>query len=137
MGMGSVPCHAWTISSEKLREIVPAAWAGLYRQLEVAGITLDQLALARDQEIEVSESDSANDAIAHDLQVLLDAFREATRIGESFLELELHYYDAESGDRYDELESGANWLVAGVQQLTPAGVRHREVVEWKGWTVFG
>lgn len=137
MGMGSIPLHAWTISHQQLQILIPSAWAELQLQLDTHGIQLNHLTRARDEEEAVSESDQTCQGIDAALQRLCDAFREATRVGDICLELELIHYSAECGSRYDELDPGANWLVAGVQQLTPAGEKFRDAIEWKSWTVFG
>ena len=136
MGMGTAPSHAWIISQEQLHRLVPAALANLNRLLASQGKNLSDLALAKAQEEAVSESDEACQAIDAALERLDREFQAATRVGKSCLELELFHYCAAEGSRYDELEEGANWLVDGVKQFTPAGEKFKDRIEWKGWTTF-
>lgn len=136
MGMGTVPGHAWIIDDEQLYAVVPDAWNSLGQLLAGQGKSLSDLALAKAEEEEISESEEACQAIDAALERLLADFREATRVGESCLEIELFNYCAAEGSRYDELVDGANWLVDGVQQFTPAGAKFQQHIEWKGWTTF-
>ena len=136
MGIGSAPSHAWTISHEQLASLVPVAWANLSHELNRYGTSLDALARSRADEEPASESEDAREAIDRALEQLFQEFKVATQVGESCLELELFHYSADEGSRYDDLNDGANWLVDGVQQLTPAGAKFRDRIEWKGWTTF-
>ena len=116
---------------------MPVAWASLCQELSSNGVSLNDLALAQAQEDAVSESEAACQAIDDALERLCRAFQEATKVGESCLELELFYYSSTDGSRYDELHEGANWLVDGMQQFTPAGEKFKDRIHWKGWTTFG
>lgn len=136
MGMGTAPSHAWVIDHEQLQALVPDAWNNLGKLLAREGKSLSDLASSLAADEEISESKEARQAIEAALERLVADFREATRVGESCLRLELFHYCAAEGSRYDELEDGANWLVDGVQHLSPAGAKFQQYVEWKGWTTF-
>lgn len=136
MGMGAMPCHGWTISQEHLQALLPEAWRPLQEALERHGVTLDAFAQAIDQEVLVGGSKDAAAELEELLHQLYQQFHAKTTVDESFLELELMYYDAGLGSAYDELESGANWAVRGVRHYTPAGEAFRDKVERKSWTVY-
>ncbi len=137
MGMGHVPFHAWTISHEQLELLVPDAWAEFQKQLESQNLQLKDIAFALRLEEPCCESEAASNAIQAALQRQCEAFQEATRVSDSHLELELTHYDPELGSRYDELETGANWLVSCVRQFTPSGEKFKDRLDYKGWTEFG
>lgn len=136
MGMGAMPCHGWTISQEHLQALLPEAWNELQQALQRYGVTLEDLAQAIVQEECVGNSEEAATELEELLEQLYQQFHVKTAIDESFLELELMHYDGGLGSCYDELESGANWLVNGVRHFTPAGKAFRDKVEPKSWTVY-
>ena len=136
MSKGVVPFHAWIISPEKLQLLLPAAWAELQHTLSRYEVTLDELARAIEQEEQIGKSADASQDIQEALHELYEQFITATTVGESFLDLELIHYDPETGDSYDQLEPGANWLVGGVREFSPAGRKFQNDVEWKGWITY-
>lgn len=140
MGMGSAPGHGWIISNDDLRKIIPHQLAHFEGVLEENELDLSSLA----QELAMGQDAAESVGIALDL--LYEAFLEATKIPPeqnergvktSALELELLYYSSDDGDRYDELEDGANWSVYGMMELSPAGKKYSDVVALKQWTQFG
>ncbi len=131
MGMGSAPCHAWTISLDGLKAICPKEVELCEAALEALDDDWNSFALAMEQE---EQLDDATDDAWEKLQA---AFKEATRVGNSCLELGIGYYSADDGDRYDDLEPGYYFTVDNMTQLTPAGEKFKAYMEEKSWTVFG
>lgn len=130
MGMGSVPCHAWTISLDGLKAICPQEVEACDTVLAGVGHDWDSFALAMSREDEIEEMEEP-------WEQLQAAFRKATRVGKSHLELDIGHYSSDDGDRYDELEDGCYFAVDGVIQLSPAGEKFKDRLEEKTWTVFG
>jgi len=137
MGSGAAPAASWTISNENLEKIVPVEYKQLIAVLDKHQETLDGFAiqLSMDENLLVAEDAQAELESAFD--ALLKAFKTVTTVDGKFLELELQYYDADSGDIYDDLENGAIWLVDGVQQLSPPGKKFNDFVEFSQWTQYG
>lgn len=162
MGMGAAPASGWTISEENIQQIVPEAWDKFSSILRKYHITTYDVADAMRQESDIEveipdrelaaneviilaeETEAAqaqanveiNDALNH----LCNEFTKATTSGlanDSALTLELSYYSSDDGDRYDDLEDGAIWLVEGVEHKTPAGYRFADKLEFARWTIFG
>lgn len=132
MGMGSAPVHGYVIQWDAIKKLCPVQAAMLEAVLEHDESDLDSL--ARD----IQQQEDINDETNAALDQLLDAFKKVTSVGESSaLELELSYYDSDSGDRYDDVSEGAVWLVHGMTQLSPAGEKFQNIVEESMWTVYG
>lgn len=145
MGMGFAGAFADVIEDETLAKIVPEAWSGVLKLLAedvkeqdwfltvmaylwmpdiygVESVDPDWLkpesALLNDEDEDVvnqriTEYDWAFDKLRND-------FTEATKVGESKLELCMGYHDCDSsGDRYDEV-NGAYFHVDGCYEPTPA-----------------
>jgi hypothetical protein len=136
MGMGSAPVNAFCINSDDLRTLVPNEYDSLLKVLEEHELDLNYFAQTIDDESEFG------DEIILAYQNLRAAFERVTAstdptADQSRLSLSIFHYDAEKGERYDDLEHGANWCVEGMVQLTPAGERYKHLVQEKAWTVFG
>jgi len=148
MGMGFSGAYAEVIEDEKLATIAPEAWSGVLKlltedvkdqswfltvmaylwmpdQYGVESIDPDWLhpesALLNDEDEDVfnqriTEYDQA-------FNKLRDDFTEATKVGESKLELDMGYHNCDSeGDRYDEVD-GAYFCVDGCYAPTPAAAQ--------------
>jgi hypothetical protein len=133
MGMGTAPCHAWTISLDKLKTICPNEVAAIEFAFNDRGSNWDSFALEMEQEIGKEDFKSLHVK----WEMLQKAFEIATKVGESHLELAIGYYNDDDGDRYDDLEQGCYFTVEGVTQLTPAGEKFKECLQEQSWTVFG
>lgn len=132
MGMGSAPVHGYVIQWDAIKKLCPVQATMLEAVLEHDESDLDSL--ARDIQQEEDINDETNAA----LNQLFDAFKKVTAVGEnSDLELELSYYDSDSGDRYDDVSDGAVWMVHGMTQLSPAGEKFQNIVQESMWTVYG
>ncbi len=135
MGMGMGACFGWIIADEELAKICPEQYENLIKVLDDHdGGTFDSLA----RDFQMEEVDSENMKACHALR---DAFTENTRValdggGNSDLFLILGYYDSSEGDRYDELDQDHYWEVIGMEMLTPAGEKIKNV-ELKTWTWYG
>jgi hypothetical protein len=132
MGMGSAPCHAWTISLDGLKAICPKEVKAFETVLKQHDSNWDSFALAIDQEELDDHSELANAWIN-----LQRAFAKATKVGKSHLELGIGHYSSDNGDQYDDLEQGCYLTVDNVTQLTAAGKKFSAQLEQKSWTVFG
>jgi hypothetical protein len=133
MGMGTAACHAWTISKEGLEKVCPKEFKAIQDALDNEGMTWDEFALNREQDQvngEVMDIGSLWEA-------LQDSFQKATKVDDSVLILYVGYYDADSGDRYDDLENGHYFYVDNVEQLTPAAKKIESFLTEKQWTIFG
>jgi hypothetical protein len=134
MGMGAAPAHGWVISDEDLKTLVPVQFAKLEQLLE----SDDELGGLDGLAFQLSVDGPIDKKISEAYADLADAFEQATTVEDrSHLVIDLQFYDADRGDRYDELENGHYWDVTGVEMLTPAGLKFKEVVEHKMWTQFG
>ena len=139
MSYGACPAHAWTISVENLRKLVPKEYDELIAQLEKSKDdepdSLDLLAESFRMEEEVPQ-DTVNA-----FEALIDAFKKATEVyritGTSSLDLFLDRYDADMGGPYDDLEDGHYWAVGNVECKTPAGEQFANVLEEKTWVQYG
>ena len=137
MGMGSAPAHAWVISKDNLRALLPA-YVAFEALLSLHDKTVDDYALSisKDELLEdVSEED--NEAIDKAWGEVEAAFKTATTVGESSLELDIGYYNREEGDLYDDLEDGAYFTVDNVLDFTPAGNKFKDKLENASWTIYG
>ncbi len=132
MGMGSAPCHAWTISLDGLKAICPEEVKACETVLEQSGCDWDSFALAVEQE----ELDDHSEII-NAWEKLQAAFSKATKVGKSHLELGIGHYASDDGDRYDDLEQGCYFTVDNVTQFTSAGKKFHAHLEERSWTVFG
>jgi len=126
MGMGAGACSGWLISYENLKKICPKEvdlvegdegfedWGEVSRAVE-----FDELPVGRQKAVEG----------------LIDVFSNNT----GGLTLSLGFYDEDSGDRYDEVDSheGCVFYVGGMVALTPAGEKFKEVVRERLWTQYG
>ena len=138
MGMGTAAAHAWIVSIESIRELCPN---------EVKACEDAFTACSNEEDGEMTWDSFANDMEMDDCKVegnpllmweiLCKAFAEATKTGDSHLELNIGCYYEDDGDRYDDLEDGAYFWVEGMMQLTPAGERFKDKIEQKSWTIFG
>jgi hypothetical protein len=139
MGMGYAPTHGWVISTAELKKIVPDEVGALEAALEVfRDADGEQYTLARYAQAIANEGleDPKLNAV---LDAICQAFKAKTAVGDSQLGIYLCYYDAENGDRYDEMEDGEYWEVGGMEQLTPAGAALSKIadVNHACWTQFG
>lgn len=133
MGMGSIPCHAWTIGLDGLKAICPHEVEACETILEALGHSWDSFALAVEKEESLDEDEQVENA----WEKLQAAFSKATNVGQSHLELGIGHYSTDDGDRYDDLEQGCYFTVDNVTQFTPAGEKFNAHLEEKSWTVFG
>lgn len=130
MGMGSIPCHAWTISLDGLKAICPQEVEACEAALAAMGQDWDAFALSM-------TSDEDVEPMEEPWEQLQATFRKATRVGECCLELDIGHYSSDDGDRYDDLEDGCYFTVEGMTQLSPAGKRFKDHLEERSWTVYG
>jgi hypothetical protein len=132
--MGSAPANAWTISLDALRRICPSEVSDCERIFSEHGYDWGSFALA----LEKDDFENVNDEIlCEPWESLQAAFKTATAVGDFALELEIGYYSADDGDRYDDLEEGVYFTVEGVTMLTPAGQKFQADLQEKSWTVYG
>lgn len=138
MGMGSAPCHAWTISLLGLKAISPRETDACERAFQALGYDWDAFAqgMTREEFDDLPEGAGPEDMVNR-WQELQAAFSSATQVGTSCLELGIGHYSPDEGDRYDELDEGCYFTVGGAACLTPAGEKFKEHLAEKSWTVFG
>ena len=138
MGMGTAPCHAWTISLDGLKAICPQEVEACETAFKALDCDWDSFALGMEQE---QFDDLPENADAEEMvkawERLQAAFKKKTTVGKSHLELGIGHYSSDDGDRYDEIEQGCYFTVDDVTQFTPAGKKFRDHLEQKSWTVFG
>jgi hypothetical protein len=139
MGMGTAPAHGFVISLDNLRELCPkeVEWCeSLLKTHEMGwGEYARMLAMEEETPKYLDETVTA----------LLQAFAERTAIflpkecTSEHLDLELCYYDEETGDRYDELDhvDGCFFLVSGMVKPTLPGEKFKEFVSEQQWTQYG
>ena len=133
MSNSQCPASGYTISLDSLRELCPDTVASLEAALKSENFSLGEFAKL------VSEGEPITRGISEAFDLLCDAFKEATRVEDSCLDLELDYYDEELGDGGDDVEhtDGAIFLVEGVVVRTPAGEKFSSAVQLNRWSVFG
>jgi len=137
MGMGTAPAHAWVISLETLRGMLPVQVKGVEDSFLTVELDWDEFARAIDHDLTLSFDNEKATVVLAAWEQLQAAFAHATMTGSAGLTLEIGWYDREQGDRYDELENGAYFYVDGMTCLSPAGERFKNKIEEKTWTVFG
>ena len=71
--------------------------------------------------------DQAVQEISAAFEALQAAFAKATAVGTSHLDLAIGYHGEDDGDRYDDVR-GVFWAVDGMQQLSPAGEKFKDIV---------
>ena len=135
MGMGAAPAHAWTISLDSLRRICPNDVAACEKVFAEHGYDWNSFALALDKN-DLGDVDDT-ETLCGPWESLQAAFKTATAVGASALELGIGYYNAEDGDLYDELDEGAYFTVEGVTMLTPAGEKLRNTSKRKAGRCSG
>ena len=134
MGMGSAPAHATVISWDNLKKLCPKECEALEKALDATDEwTLDGFA----QSAVSGDIEEVPNEIYQCWDNLLDAFTNTTATPDSELFLSIGYYDREQGDRYDDLQEGAFFMVDGVWVKTPAAEKLGDMLEEKSWTVFG
>jgi hypothetical protein len=139
MGMDSAPASAYVISEADLNSLCPKEFGEFLRLCkESPEEGIDGVAQQWDKETDVYEDDDdANQKLNGAWSALHQAFADKTRVGDSELELELCYYNADDGGQYDDLEDGAFFVVWGCTMLTPAAENIRDKLEEKRWTIYG
>jgi len=158
MGMGTWGITEYTISREKLHDLLPEQveeveainpdiWHIMARGLQ--GYT-DPLHITEDDKNEVL-CEMSNDILyyAGDDYDMVEvdchqAFKKLQNLCHDFnlvtgLVLNLTYYDEEMGDRYDDVEhtNGCVFTLEGVTQLTPEAMRCRHLFNRQSWTCSG
>ena len=153
MGMGTWGITEYTISREKLHELLPEQveeveainpdiWSVVARSLEVY---TDPLHITEDDKAEVikdmyyiAEDYDMVEADCHQafkkLENLCHDFNLVTGLVLNFL-----YYDEDMGDRYDDVEhvDGCVFMLEGVTQLTPEARQCRHLFNKQHWTCTG
>lgn len=161
MGMGFSGAYAEVIEPDKLAEIAPASWSEVLKLLteDVTSQDLFLTVMAHlwipdmfedidpdwlipDSTLWSDDEDTVNQRIAQYALVfdkLRNEFTNATKVGESTLELDMDYHDSDScGDRYDEV-SGPYFQVHGCYEPTPAAkdLIKNSIVERRWFVVLG
>jgi hypothetical protein len=125
MGMGASACYGWIISYDDLKKICPK---------EVGLVESDEEFEDWGEVSRGFEFNELPDSIKKSVEDLVGKFGINTN-----LTLGLGFYDAEGGDRYDQVDSheGCVFFVDGMVSLTPAGEKLKDVVRERLWTQFG
>ena len=125
MGMGASACYGWIISYDDLKKICPK---------EVGLVESDEDFEDWGEVSRGFEFNELPDSIKKSVEDLVGKFGINTN-----LTLGLGFYDAEGGDRYDQVDSheGCVFFVDGMVSLTPAGEKLKDVVRERLWTQFG
>jgi hypothetical protein len=147
MGMGAMPQSGYLISAENLQKISPAVAAAYTKLIETLKIRkfkvgdddnygnfepeIDALAYCIEHEEHVDED------IVSDLLDLQNQFEKDTEVDGAALHLSLMYYSRENGDRYDELNDGANWFVDRVEVKSAPGKKFEDLLEHRQWVIYG
>ena len=137
MGMGTAPAHAWVISLETLRGMLPVQVKEVEDAFEPCELDWNEFSRSVDRDCSLSGDNERATKVLAAWEQLQAAFEHATLTGWAGLTLNIGYYDREEGDRYDELEDGAYFYMEGMTCLSPAGERFKGKIEEKAWTVFG
>ena len=153
MGMGTWGLQEYTISREKLHELLPeqveeveaidpSIWNVLARGCEVytnpLHITEDDKAEVIKDMYFIAEDYDMVEADCH------QAFKKLENLCHDFnlvtgLVLHLMYYDEDMGDRYDDVEhvNGCVFVLENVTQLTPEAMQVRHLFNLQSWTCSG
>jgi hypothetical protein len=125
MGMGASACYGWVIGYNDLKKICPK---------EVDLVESDKEFEDWGEVSRGFEFDELADSIKKSVEDLVGKFGINTN-----LTLGLGFYDAEGGDRYDQVDSheGCVFFVDGMVSLTPAGEKFKDVVRERLWTQYG
>jgi hypothetical protein len=139
MGMGYAGTHGWILTSADLKKICPDEFAAVEAALALIEPDEDgPYTLARYTQA-INNGEVITGVIDEAIVNLDKAFVEKTKVGDSKLHIYLGYYDADSGDMYDEMEDGEYWEVGGMEALTPAGAKLKEIsdVAHQAWVHLG
>ena len=138
MGMGSAPCHAWTITLDGLKAICPQEVQACEAAFKALDCDWDSFALGMElEQFDDLPEDADPATMVKAWERLQAAFKKKTKVGTAHLDLGIGHYSSDDGDRYDEMEQGCYFTVDNVTQFTPAGEKFRVHLEVKSWTVFG
>jgi len=134
MGMGNYAYFADTVEDSFVRETCPKEIEVLEEYLdkydcswETLGNSSNSGDIEGELNLDFTETEAAEIVNAYD--ALCKAFEEKTG-----LELEICYHLKE--DRGDDVD-GVFWAVYNVYVLSPAGVKYKDKIERKFWTVYG
>jgi hypothetical protein len=125
MGMGASACYGWVISYDDLKKICLKE--------------IDNIEVSEEFEDwgEVSRGFEFNElpvGMQKSVEDLIGQFFSNTN-----LTLNLGFYNADDGDRYDQVDSHEScvFFVDGMVSRTPAGEKLKDVVRERLWTQYG
>jgi len=133
MGMGTSPNKATTINEEFLKTLPTAGpiFTNLLTVMEENDLE-EQVLDDNYCDLENGDNDEALNTVSKLLADFQNAFTADTG-----LHVYPFYYSEDDGDRYDDLEDGIHWSVAGVYQMTPAAEKIKDQLQDAQWTVYG
>ncbi len=123
MGMGSAANSGYMMSVANVASILGQDWKDFIEYLENEGLELEELQYEDEDEERLNK--------------IYELFKEKTTVGNSFLEIELAYYDSEDGDIYDEMEEGCFFWVSGNIKNTDAGEKFKSYMDYGNFVTFG
>ena len=133
MGMGSAPCHAWTISLDGLKAICPEEVKACEAMLEQSGYDWDSFALAVEQE-QFDDADSENGQCLGEAASGIQQGDQGWQVPSGIGHRPLLQRRRRPIRRFG---AGCYFTVDNVTQFTAAGEKFHAHLEEKSWTVFG
>jgi len=132
-GHGHLPNTGTTINKEFLKTLPTAGpiFTNLLTVMEENDLE-EQVLDDNYCDLENSDDDESLKAVSKLLADFQNAFTADTG-----LHVYPFYYSDDDGDRYDDLEAGVHWSVAGVYQMTPEAEKIKDHLQDVQWTVWG
>ena len=148
MGMGYAGNHAVIISDENLEKLCPAEYKTFVKIFESPYISEDMVHSFLDFGEDLGDTYGGEEDVAEETweslaaslqaawDLLADAFRVKTAVGDSTLSLYYGYHGSDDGDRYDDIQ-GRYWGVDQARVYTPAAEAVKDILEDAFFVCYG
>lgn len=138
MGMGYSAGYAEVIEDKGILKIAPKEFKAFQKLLAKYEVSLEDLHRTIENHDPLVGRDGDDDAdVEKELRASLVALQAAFKKNSGGLELGLGFHNSDDdGDLYDDI-NGIYWWVEGMYQLSPAGKKHRALVERKFFVHYG
>ena len=145
-----MPICGYLITAENLQKISPAvasAYTKLLETLKNSNIKNGDIGIDFENVIDglayyIHHEEHVDEDIVSDLLDLQNQFEKDTEVDGAALHLSLIYYSRDDGgrddgDRYDDLNDGANWFVDKVEVKSAPGKRFENLLDFHQWVIYG
>lgn len=130
--MGNAASSGYMMTVNNVAQILGEDWDNFLELLEQEETTLDEVAYDS-----MGGNVIGNETIDQAIANIYSIFQDKTTVGNSFLSIELDYYDRDMGDRYDDMEEGGFFWVSGNKRNTEAGDAFKQYIDYANFVTFG